>query len=162
MTNLQKVMKYALIYGFIGAVLLPFIHESYANIGKTFALVVLAVLVAAATIRLSMYSFKEAVLGLTVMLAISSILGACLYLIVHEMVVDFLEKNSEYFYLGVTEHFRYYVSAAVILILGYVLCLLIFGFKKLISKFKDNQKKTKDYIDNAFDENFEDENKDKI
>lgn len=162
MTNLQKVMKQALIYGFIGAVLLPFIHESYANIGKTFALVVLSVLVIITTVKLSMYSFKEAILGLTVMLAISSILGVCLYLIVHEVVVDFLEKNSEYFYLGVTEHFRYYVSAAVILVLGYVLCLLIFGFKKLISKFKDNQKKTKDYIDNAFDDSFEDENKDKI
>lgn len=155
MTNLQKVIKKALIYGFIGTVLLPLIHESYANIGKTFALVVLAALVTAATIKLSMYDFKEAFFGLTVMLAISSILGASLYLILHEKVIEILSNNSKYFYLGETGQFMYYVSAASILISSYVLCLLIFAVKKLIGKFKDNQKRTKNYIYNAFDDSFD-------
>lgn len=155
MTDLQKVMKQALIYGFIGTVLLPLIHESYANIGKTFALAVLAVLVIAVTVKLSMYSFKEAFLGLTVMLAISSILGASLYLILHEKVIEILSDNSKYFYLGETGQFRYYISAALILFSSYVLFFLIFGFKKLVNKFRDNQKKTKDYIDNAFDNSFD-------
>ncbi len=162
MTNLQKVIKLALIYGFIGAVLLPFIHESYANIGKTFALVLLLIFVTEAAIKFSMNRFKEAVLGFTVMTAIASILGACVYLALHSTVVEFLERNSKYFYLGMTEHFRYYMLAASIFAFGYLLCLMIFGFKKLISKFKDNQNKAKDYIDNAFDDGFEDKNKDKI
>lgn len=148
MTNIQKAMKYALIFGLIGAVLFPFIHESYANIGKTFSLLVLAVLVVAMTIRLSLFSLKEALFGITVVLAISSVLGACLYFIVHEWVVDFLEKNSKYFYLGMAEHFRYYVFASLILLSSYILCLLIFGFKRMIK----NQSATKDYIDNAFED----------
>lgn len=153
MANLHKVIKLALIYGFIGAVLLPFIHESYANIGKTFALVVLVIFVAEAAIKFSMYSFKEAILGLTVMTAIASILGVCFYLAVHNVVVEFLERNSKYFYLEITEHFRYYVSVISILVSGYVLCMVIFGFKKLIRKFRDNQEKARDYIDNAFEKN---------
>ncbi len=152
MTNIQKVIKYSLIYGFIGAVLLPFIHESYANIGKTFSLLVLASLVLVMTIRLSAFSFKEAILGITVTLAVSSVLGACIYLFVHNSVVDFLERNSKYFALGMTGHFRYYTFASLILLSGYAVCLLIFGFKGLIRKFKDNQTAAKSYIDNAFDD----------
>lgn len=152
MTNIQNAMKYSLIYGFIGAVLLPFIHESYANIGKTFSLLVLSALVLAMTVRLSQFSFKEALLGITVTLAVSSVLGACLYLFIHEKVVDFLEKNSKYFAMEMTEHFKYYVSALLILLSGYVVCLIIFGFKGLLRKFRDNQTAVKDYIDNAFDD----------
>ncbi len=152
MTNIQNAMKYSLIYGFIGAVLLPFIHESYANIGKTFSLLVLSALVLAMTVRLSQFSFKEALLGITITLAVSSVLGACLYLFIHEKVVDFLEKNSKYFALEMTEHFRYYVSVLLILLSGYLVCLIIFGFKGLFRKFRDNQAAVKDYIDNAFDD----------
>lgn len=152
MTNFQKAIKYSLIYGFIGAVLLPLIHESYANIGKTFSLLVLALLVLAMTVRLSQFSFKEALLGITVTLSVSSVLGACLYLFIHERVVDFLESNSKYFYLGVSGHFKYYVSAVLILLSGYAVCMVIFGFKNLVRKFKDNQTAAKDYIDNAFDD----------
>lgn len=152
MTNIQNEMKYSIIYGFIGAVLLPFIHESYANIGKTFSLLVLSALVLAMTVRLSQFSFKEALLGITVTLAVSSVLGACLYLFIHQKVVDFLERNSKYFALEMTEHFRYYVSVLLILLSGYVVCLIIFGFKGLFRKFRDNQTAVKDYIDNAFDD----------
>lgn len=152
MTNIQNAMKYSLIYGFIGAVLLPFIHESYANIGKTFSLLVLSALVLVMTVRLSQFSFKEALLGITVTLAVSSVLGACLYLFIHQKVVDFLEKNSKYFALEMTEHFRYYVSVVLILLSGYLICLIIFGFKGLFRKFRHNQTAVKDYIDNAFDD----------
>ena len=152
MTNIQNAMKYSLIYGFIGAVLLPFIHESYANIGKTFSLLVLSALVLVMTVRLSQFSFKEALLGITVTLAVSSVFGACLYLFIHEKVVDFLEKNSKYFALEMTEHFRYYVSVLLIFLSGYLVCLIIFGFKGLFRKFRDNQTAVKDYIDNAFDD----------
>lgn len=152
MTNIQTAMKYSLIYGFIGAVLLPFIHESYANIGKIFSLLVLSALVLAMTVRLSQFSFKEALLGITVTLAVSSVLGACLYLFIHEKVVDFLERNSKYFALEMTEHFRYYVSVVLILLSGYLVCLIIFGFKGLFRKFRDNKTAVKDYIDNAFDD----------
>lgn len=148
MTNIQKAMKYALIYGFVGAAALPLIHESYANIGKTFSLLLLTALVFAATIRLSLFSLKETLLGITVALAVSSVLGVSLYFIVHEWVVNFLEKNSHYFYLGISEHIRYYVFSAMIMLSSYVLCFVIFGFKKLIN----NQRKAKDYIDNAFDD----------
>lgn len=148
MTNIQKSMKYALIYGFVGAVLFPFIHESYANIGKTFSLIFLAALAFAMTIRLSMFSLKESLLAITVTLTLSSVLGACLYLFLHEWVIHFLEKNSKYFYLTLTEHFWYYVYAGLILLSSYVLCLLIFGFKRMIK----NRTVTKDYIDNAFDD----------
>ncbi len=147
MTNIQKVIKYSLICGFIGAVLFPFIHESYANIGKTFSLAVLAVLVLAMTIRLSTFSLKEALFGITVTLAVSSVLGSSLYFIVHESIVDFLEKNSRYFYLGMDEHFRYYAFVSLILLSSYILCLLVFGVKRLIK----NRSAVKDYIDNAFD-----------
>ena len=153
MTNFQKAIKYSLIYGFIGAVIFPFIHESYANIGKTFSFVLLSALVLAMTIRLSMFSFKEALLGITVTLTLSSVLGACFYLCIHEKVVGFLEKNSKYFYIGVAEHFRYYVYSALILLSSYILCLIIFGFKKLEQKVRNNQTATKDYIDNAFNDN---------
>ncbi len=152
MTNIQKAIKYSLIYGFIGAVLLPLIHESYANIGKTFSLLVLALLVLVMTVRLSQFSFKEALLGITVTLSVSSVLGACLYLFIHQRVAEFLESNSKYFYLGVSGHFRYYFSAMLILLSGYVMCMVIFGFKRLVRKFKDNQTAAKDYIDNAFDD----------
>ena len=152
MTNIQNAMKYSLIYGFIGAVLLPFIHESYANIGKTFSLLVLSALVLAMTVRLSQFSFKEAMLGITVTLAVSSVLGACFYLFIHERVVDFLERNSKYFALEMMEHFRYYISVVLILLSGYLICLIIFGFKGLFRKFRGNQMVVKDYIDNAFDD----------
>lgn len=151
MTSFQRAIKYSLIYGFIGAVLLPLIHESYANIGKTFSLLVLALLVLAMTIKLSMFGFKEAFIGITLTLSVSCVLGECLYFGMYEKIAGFLEKNAEYFSLGITEHFRYYISAAAILLSGYAVCLLIFGFKRLIRRFKDNQKAAQSYIDNAFD-----------
>ncbi len=152
MTNIQKTIKYSLIFGFIGAVLLPLIHESYANIGRTFSLLLLAVLVLAMTVRLSQFSLKEALLGITLTLAVSSVLGACIYLFVHNSIVSFLERNSKYFRLTAAEHLKYYVLTAVILMLSYAVCLLIFGFKGLVRKFKDNQTAAKSYIDNAFDD----------
>ncbi len=156
MTNFQKAIKYSLIYGFIGAVIFPFIHESYANIGKTFSLALLTILVIVMTIRLSQFSPRHAFLGITITLTLSSVLGTCLYLIIHEKVVDFLQKNSRYFYIGVTEHFRYYAFVALILLSSYLLCLILLGFKKLVKNLSDNQTSTKDYIDNAFnDENTE-------
>ena len=135
--------------------MLPFIHESYANIGKTFALVLLLIFVAESAVKFSMHRFKEAILGFTVMTAVSSVLGACLYFALHNTIVEFLERNSKYFYIGITEHFRYYILAAAIFAFGYVLCILIFGFKKLIKKFKQNQNRTKEYIDNAFNDSFD-------
>ncbi len=157
MTNIQSVMKRSLAYGFTGAVLLPLIHESYANIGKTFSVLLLLILVVIAALRISAFELKQAFLGVTVMIAMTSILGLCLYIPIHELVYDFLTENSKYFELTYTEHFNYYISAALILISAYLICLLKFGFHKLVNKLKGNQLAAKNYIENAFDDEPESE-----
>lgn len=151
----NKWVKESLIFGLSGAIILPLIHECYANIGKTFSMIVLFLLVVFVSFRFSKYKPKEATTGIATTIALSGILGICIYLIFHGLIVDFLSKISKYFYLSTQEQIWYYIYVFILLILIFAFYFIFHGIKVAIKKTKDNGKKAQEYIDNAFDEKFD-------
>lgn len=150
MNDIQKSMKYSLIYGLVGAVLLPLIYECYANISRNVAMVLIGAWAVYAGIKFSRLKAKAALLGITAALAYSGILGLICYVIIHPAAVSFLEKHSSYFYLTLKEQASFVIYAALVMLLMYVVCLAKYGIFRAINLIRGNGEKAAGYIDNAF------------
>lgn len=152
MTDLQKAVKLSLITGFIGAAALPILHETYANISKSFAAICLLLGFVLCGILYSKREVKSALCAITVQISLSAALGFALYVLIHPLTVSFLNKISKYFYLSAYDSFLYY-SLVLLSLLGiYIVYAVAHIFVVLIKRTKDSNEKIKSYIDNAFDD----------
>jgi len=157
MDNLKQAMKLSIIFGFIGAVLMPLIYEIYANISTSIGLSLALIWVIFAGIKFSALDFKEAFMGITCTIAYSGILGWVCYLFIHPRIVDMLISRSVYFQLTLKEQL-YFVLYSFLIFLGmYLLWIVRFSLAKAIAKLKSNSEKTGEYINNAFNDENEDE-----
>ena len=156
MDEMRKSMKYSIIYGIVGAVLLPVIYELYANVSSTFAIILWTAGVIFAGIKFSAQGFKEAFLGITCTIAYSGILGSICYMIIHPKIKDLLTRRSVYFQLDLKEQAYFFLWIFLILLVMYVIWLVRFAFRKTVEKIKSNSDKAGEYIDNAFSESDED------
>lgn len=152
MKDLPRAMKLSLIYGLIGAALIPFLYEFYANISRTGALVLVGIWAIGVGLKFSSLAFKEATVGITACLAYTGILGLICYVIIHPAIVSFLEKNSAYFLLSLKEQSLYVLYVAIILACMYIVCYAKYGIVKAISQLKGNSEKTGQYINDAFND----------
>ncbi len=159
MTDLKKSMKLSLIFGFIGAALMPVIYEIYANVSMTAGLVFTAAWVLYAGVRFSSLGFKEAFVGITCTIAYSGILGWVCSLAIHPFIMDMLIKRSVYFQLTLSAQVYFVLYAFLIFICMYVIWLIRFGMRKAAQKLKSNREKAGLYIDNAFDDSFDGQDK---
>lgn len=150
MRDIQKSMKYSLILGLSGALILPMIYEFYANISNAFALILVACFVLISGIVFSSLSIKSALLGVTVSIAYNSILGLIAYVVIHPVAVRFLNSHSVYFQLSIKEQSEFVLYTALLLLCMYVVLLARKGLQKAYSMLKTNNEKTGSYINDAF------------
>lgn len=152
MSDFQKAVKRALIFGFSGAVILPFIHEFYANISGGFFTAVIFVLALICGVMFSRFEVKSALVSITVFTTVCAALGICLYVLIHPIAVSFLSSVSRYFRLSYLESVYYYAK----LFLAFALVYLVYGVLHLVMilvvKSKASRDNIKTYIDNAFDD----------
>lgn len=156
MDNLKQAMKLSIIFGFIGAVLMPLIYEIYANISAAAGLFLAAVWVIFAGIKFSALSFKEAFMGITCTIAYSGILGWVCYLFIHPKIVDMLISRSVYFQLTLQQQLYFVLYSFLIFMCMYLVWIVRFSLAKAVAKLKSNSEKTGEYINNAFSDENED------
>lgn len=149
--DLKLPMKNSIILGLIGSALIPTLYEVYANIGRRFALILLAAWVIFCFVRLVRFPAKEALLSVTCLIAYTGILGIVMYCIIHPAVQSFLEKNSKYYYLPFKEEMWFFGLALGIMLMLYVLLAVKLMVQRSIAKFRENSEKAGQYIDSAFD-----------
>lgn len=152
MDNMKKSMKYALIFGLCGSVVIPIIYEIYANISKDGAVVLFAVYILFAGAKFSSLKAKEALLGMVTTIAYC--IGMCVpaFLLIHPAIKSMLEKRSQYFELSYTEQFGFAARILLVFLLMFLVWCARAGITKAVAKFRSNSEKTGDYIDNAFDD----------
>lgn len=152
MSDFQKSVKRALIFGFCGAVILPIIHECYANISKSIFTVIIYIMAVICGGMFSKFEVKSALVSITAFASVCAALGICIYVVVHPLAVSFLSRVSKYFSLRYIDNVYYYAK----LIAAFALVYLVYGVLHLVftmsAKTKASQEKVKTYIDNAFDD----------
>lgn len=158
MKDLQKSMRYSLLFGFSGAIAIPIFYEIYANISKGAGIFLITGFVVLAGIKMSALSLKSALIGITACIAYSGILGMVGYVIIHPAAVSFLNAHSKYFQLSFKEQAIFLGNAIGILLCMYLICFARKGFERAFRQLKSNRQKTGEYISNAF---ADDENVDK-
>ncbi|MBR1384528.1 MAG: hypothetical protein IJ555_12080 [Ruminococcus sp.] len=151
MKDFERAMKLSLIYGMIGAVAAPLIYEIYANISRTFALLLLAAWAVYAGYKLSSLSRTAAMLAASATLAYTAGMGFILFIVIHPVIVKALEKSSKYFYLTLDEQLNFVICAFFIMLIMFLVCGAVWGVKYAISHIRSNNERAAGYIDNAFD-----------
>ena len=150
MDDIKKAMKLSLIFGAVSAVLVPLMFECYANISRSGALMILAAWAAFVGIKLSGLKLRSAMLAASAVLAYTLGLGIVVFVVVHPAAVRMLEKNSKYFYLSLRDVVIFLISAALVMLLVYVICGVIMAARYAASRIKSNGERVKSYIDDAF------------
>lgn len=149
---MRESVKYSVILGMIGAVLMPVMYEIYANISKEFAILLMGIWWIYCGAKFSKIKFKQSVVGMVCTMAYSGILGFIGYIIIHPAVRDHLNRTSKYFQLALDEQALFVLYGFLISLLMFVTFGVIAFTKMSIGKFKLNRQKTKEYIENAFDD----------
>ena len=149
--DLKIPMKTSIILGLIGSALIPALYEVYANIGKTFAVVLLFVWAVVCFVKLMRFPAKEAMLAITCVIIYTTALGIVMYCVIHPATQSFLEKNSKYYYLTLKEEMLFFGFAIGVMALLYLMFAGKVFLIKCAEKFRENSAKAGEYIDNAFD-----------
>ncbi|MBQ9374725.1 MAG: hypothetical protein IJU04_00085 [Ruminococcus sp.] len=152
MNDLQKTMKYSLVFGLSGAVIIPIIYEIYANISKTVGIVLVIIWAVSAGIMLSSQKLICGIIGTTACLGYTGILGIVGYVVIHKATVAFINAHSEYVLLSLAEQVRFVYYTALIGAGIYAICFLRRGIMKAMSIMKSNGDKAGAYIRDAFAE----------
>lgn len=152
MKDIDRAMKYFIVFSLGSAVVLPLMGEVYANVSKTIAIVLVAAWAVWAGSKFSSLTVKSAMLGITSYAFSSVILSLIGYVIIHPAVKSWIEDHSEYFTLPLTEWAKYWSAAFAMLMLAYVIYFARLGLAKAHGRLKSNSRETASAIDNAFSE----------
>ncbi|MFT3950698.1 MAG: hypothetical protein QM689_01825 [Oscillospiraceae bacterium] len=148
-----KAVRYALIYGFAGMLVLPFGLEIYANIGHMGGMVLIACLAVFAGVKFGALRLRDALLGVTTFLLFAGILGAIFWLWLHPRTVDFLNAHSTYFHLSATGYGNFLLKAGTVLLFTYAIAGARIGFRGFRSRAQKNADDAGRFIDEAFSDN---------
>lgn len=157
MNDVQKTLKYSLVFGLTGAVIIPLFYEIYANISKTIGLLLVAVWVIAAGVKLSSEKLKYGILGATACLAYTGVLGLVCYTVIHPAAVSFINSHAGYIQLSLEEQAWFLLYAALIGLCMYFICFARRGLMKAVSLIKGNGDKAAAYIQDAFTDDYDGE-----
>lgn len=150
--NMNRSVRLALIFGFVGAVGIPLAYECYANVSRFIALVLLAMAAVYVGVKLSAFSFKDAFVAFVFMFVLMSGFTIVGFMIIHPAVEKALRESSEYYALSIAESVKFFVKTAGIQFLAVGVCVLKSCGKYMVVKFIENSEATGKYIENAFDE----------
>lgn len=150
MNDIRRAMKLSLIFGAISAVAVPVIFELYANVSRAGAVVILSAWAVFVGVKLSGLTVRSAFLAASAVLAYTLGLGLVAFVVIHPMTVKALEKSSKYFYLPFREIVMFLISAALIMLLVYIVIGLIIAARYAVAHIKSNGERVEAYIDNAF------------
>lgn len=152
MKELDRAMKYFIVFALGSAVLLPLLGEVYANISRTGALVLVCCWAVSAGVKFSSLPVKSGLVGITAYVFSSVILSLIGYLIIHPAVKGWIDEHSEYFTLSLSEWVRYWGAAFSAQLLAYVIYFARLGISKARGRLKSNGAAAASAIDNAFSE----------
>lgn len=152
MKDFPRAMKLSLCFGIPGAVILPLMYECYANISRGFALIVLAAWAVFAGVKLSFLSRRAALISASADLAYSFGLGLIFYILIHQLAVNLLEKNSKYFYLSLKDQALFWFYAFLIMLTVFITMFFIWGIRYAVTHIRSNNERAAGYIANAFDD----------
>lgn len=147
MKDIDRAMKYFLVFSAANAVAAPLMLEFYANISKSIALTIYAVMIIFVSIKFSSLSAKSAFLGISAAVFSSPVFCGFGFIFIHPLVKKAIEGMSKYFTLTLEDAVYCWAALAIIMLTLYPLCAVI----KLIRRHI-NSDKTADAIDNAFSE----------
>ena len=147
MKDIDIAMKYFLVFSIANGIAAPLMLEFYANISKTIALIIYAVLIIFSAVKFSSLSAKSAVLGISAAVFSSPVFCGFGFIFIHPAVKKTLENISKYFTLTLQDAVYCWAQMAVIMLMMCPLCAVI----KLIRHHINNDK-TADSIENAFSE----------
>ena len=150
MKDFQKAMKLSLCFGAVGALLVPIVYELYANVARSFALILLAAWAVFVGIKMSSLSKRAAFLALCTDLAYTAGLGLICFIIIHPLAVRMLSGSSRYFYLKFKEQVIFIVYALLMMLLMFAACLARWGAEYARAKIRSNSDKVGEYIESAF------------
>ena len=152
MKDFNTAMRRSLVFGAIGAVLVPLMFECYANVSRTGAFMILAGWAVFIGVKYSLLDYKAAMLAASAGTAYTIGLGLICYIIIHKAAVAILEKNSKYFYLDWSEHLKFWVFTFLILCSAYIVMFFVWGIRYAVRQIKSNNQRVEGYIANAFGE----------
>ncbi|SFC94423.1 hypothetical protein [Ruminococcus albus] len=152
MPDLRRSMKLSIVFGLIGAVLLPVLYEIYANISTTVGLFFVICWVFFAGVKFSGLTFKEALIGITCTIAYSGVFGFIFALAIHPAIMNFLIRRSVYFRLEPKAMLEFVAICFFLFIGMYLLWVIRFALCKVMAKFKSNREMAGSYIENAFND----------
>lgn len=150
--NTTVAVKKALAFGFAGALGIPLCYEIFCNLSGiiSYALLVLAAVFAG--VKFSRIKLKDALFGFVLMFVLMTGFGIIAFMIIHPAAVKFLEERSRYFYASAADSARFFVKAAAIQLVVPAVCIAKSSLEIFLKKLKENSDATKNYIDNAFDD----------
>lgn len=148
--DLVKAIRLSMVFGFVGAVAIPFAFEVYANLGAVFGWALVLALVVVASIKFSTLELKSSLIGFITMMVFMLGLGIISYMIIHPAVKSYLTNNSKYFYVEPAKTFLFFVRASLMMIVIPLVSITKCGISYALKKIRTNSEATKNYIDNAF------------
>ncbi len=148
MDDMKKAMKLSLMFGLPGSVIVPVAFEVYANISQWAAFFFMGAWVIFLGIKFYPLPVKPALVGISALIAYTVIFGFALMPTIHTSVKEYLEKNSEYFYLSFQQSAVFWLYAVLIFLLLFLSAAARFA----VDKIRSNNERSAHYIDNAFSE----------
>jgi hypothetical protein len=152
MKDIDRAMKYFILFALGSAVVLPIMSELYANVSNGIALALTAAWAVWAGVKFSPLPPKSAMLGITSYVFSSVVLSLIGYVIIHPAIKSWIEAHSVYFSLSLSEFARFWGAAFGLLLSAYVIYFVRLGISKALEKLKRNSRETASAIDNAFSE----------
>lgn len=149
--NFVKSVKLGLFTALYASVCIPVGYEIYANISRTFALLLLLAGAVFIGIRFAKLPLKEAFIGFVYSVILTVGFSLVTSLVIHRLSVKFIDSISGYISISLDLTFDFYIKTAAISLVIIALPIL----KLVLDKFRQNSEATKNYIDNAFDEDKE-------
>ncbi len=154
MGDLQKTLKYSLVFGLSGAVIIPFVYEFYANVSKAVGIVLIMLWALTAGLKLSKQKISYCILGTTACLGYAGVLGIVCYVVIHKLAIAFMDVNGGYTLLPLSEQAKFVLYTAIIGMSIYIVCFFARAVKKALAIIIRNRENTASYIQDAFaDEN---------
>jgi hypothetical protein len=152
MKDIDRAMKYFILFAIGSAVVLPVLGEVYANVSNGIAVALAAAWAVWAGVKFSSLTPRSAMLGITAYVFSSVVLSLVGYVIIHPAIKSWIENHSVYFSLSLEQLVKFWGTAFGLLLAAYVIYVVRLGFSKAFEKLRNNSRETASAIDNAFSE----------
>lgn len=150
--DLVKAIRLSMVFGFIGAIVIPFAFEVFANLGAIFGWILVLTFTIIASVKFSSLKLRNSAIGFITMLVFMFGLGIIGYMVIHPAIKSLLINSSEYFYTAPKDTFLFFLKAVLMQLIIPIVCFTKRGIIFALKKIRANGEATRKYIDNAFED----------